>query len=893
MTGNPIHGAYQIGQSFWLDYIRRDMLENGDLARLIADGEIRGVTSNPSIFEKAIGGSALYDSAMRPLAHAGWTPERVFENLAVHDVREATDLLLPVYEGTDGRDGFVSIEVNPQLADDTEASLEEARRLWRAVNRPNLMVKIPATPAGIPAIEQAIAEAINVNVTLIFALERYHEVMQAYLRGLERRNEDGLALDRIASVASFFVSRVDSAVDRQLELIVREEGPHAPRAAALRGHAAIANAKLAYAQFQSTFAEPRFERLRQQGARVQRPLWASTSTKNPAYSDVLYVEQLIGPDTVNTLPPTTLQAYRDHGNADESLERDLADARAQLEAIETLGISLAQVTQQLEEQGVRAFAESYEQLIDSVAQRLTQMRLELGALQPLLNSTLAEFEGDRVASRYWRADPSLWPRADGQSVVDQAEVWRAQLPQLDNSFDRLALSEVERVAWLAPGGVSWPRAAGGQQLSLESLDPAAQRSLRSNTPTASTLFVVVSRRPHDPAAEAMLASNWRRAANRLGDQAAQHFLVIAEQGSDLQQQAESLGLPLLIGDPIFTAALAAAQLNGSRAAEVVENAEGARARCAPNHRGVENRGLYLGGFLTIAAQQGRWRLGLLTDPEAEPFADWLADSLQRTGLGERVAVLRQVPVENGSEDRVLVYLRNTGELDRRFSSWVESGIPSLLIDMDLGFGGEVVRWQMGVAVAAYALGLELQPPGIEQRAAERFGRELQRSSRSGRAPWLKPDASLPGGRVWWTISEPQAKTADKLQTFAQALGQRLDTAGMLNLTLLRRRSRRLRRTLSDLGQALAGRGVDLRVGWGDSLMSSGPIDRQVSVLLCEQPKRDEPIPGQERSFGELQLMQGLAMFAELSAGHHECALISFESPATVNDWLQAVIEALS
>lgn len=376
---NEIHRAYELGQSFWLDYIRRDLLEDGELDRLIQDKEIRGVTSNPSIFRKAIADSDLYLAAMQPLAHAGWDGERIFEALAVEDIRAATDLFLPLYESTDGGDGFVSMEVNPELAADTQKTLEEARRLWEWVNRPNLFVKIPATQAGVPAIEQAIFEGININVTLIFSLERYSAVMEAYVVGLERRAEAGEPLERVASVASFFVSRVDSAVDPKLEAIVQEGGAEAERAQALMGKAAIANAKLAYAMFGSVFESPRFDRLKEAGARVQRPLWASTSTKNADYSDVLYVEELIGQHTVNTLPPKTLDAFRDHGAAKPTLAAGQSEARAQLEELAAVGISLDEITADLERDGVRAFADAYVSLIETVGERATDMRTEIEA----------------------------------------------------------------------------------------------------------------------------------------------------------------------------------------------------------------------------------------------------------------------------------------------------------------------------------------------------------------------------------------------------------------------------------------------------------------------------------------------------------------------------------
>jgi transaldolase len=376
---NPIQRLHALGQSVWLDFIRLDLLRSGQLAGMVADDEVRGVTSNPTIFEQAISEGDVYTSAIRPLAIEGWSQERIFDALALEDIGEASAVLLPLYEASNGEDGYVSLEVSPYLANDTEGTLEEARRLWATVNRPNLMIKIPATKPGIPAIEQAILEGINVNVTLIFSLQRYADVIDAYLRGLEGRLEQGLSLDHVASVASFFVSRVDTKVDAMLEEIQQNRSRSAERATALKGKIAIANAKLAYAQFKGSFGNERFERLKLHGARFQRPLWASTSTKNPTYPDTYYVDNLIGAHTVNTLPPQTLDAFRDHGTAEPMLELNLADARGQIEILASLGISMQKVTDELEDEGVEKFASSYASVLETIAKRAHSLRQESGS----------------------------------------------------------------------------------------------------------------------------------------------------------------------------------------------------------------------------------------------------------------------------------------------------------------------------------------------------------------------------------------------------------------------------------------------------------------------------------------------------------------------------------
>ena len=347
---NPLLRLSQLGQSLWYDYITRDLVASGRLARLIAEDGLRGMTSNPTIFEKAIAGSRLYDEDIRRLSDQGRTAGEIFESLAVADVRAACDTFMPLYQQSAGADGFVSLEVSPTLANDTEGTMHEAERLWGAVARPNAMIKIPGTRAGLPAITHCIAAGINVNVTLLFSLERYAEVVEAFLAGLELRLSRGLSIQAIASVASFFVSRVDGKVDALLD-----RTPGHP----LRGKVAIANASMAYGLFERTLATPRWDRLAQEGARPQRPLWASTSTKDPRLSDVYYVEALAAPQTVNTLPPETFDAYRDHGDPAVRIQGSIAAAPAQLDALAEAGIDLKTVTRELEEDGVAKFGASY------------------------------------------------------------------------------------------------------------------------------------------------------------------------------------------------------------------------------------------------------------------------------------------------------------------------------------------------------------------------------------------------------------------------------------------------------------------------------------------------------------------------------------------------------
>ncbi|HEY3310580.1 MAG TPA: transaldolase [Anaerolineales bacterium] len=360
---------FEAGQSVWLDNIQRSLLKNGELAGMIARGEIRGITSNPTIFMNAITKSHDYDDSLLPLANSGLSTEEIFFHMAIEDIQAAADLFLPLYKESNGGDGYVSLEVNPYLAQDTAATLAQAKDFWQRVDRPNLMVKIPATRACLPAITDALTAGVNINVTLIFSRERYAEVMDAFMLGLEQRLAIRLPVDHLASVASFFVSRVDTNVDPRLQEMVNAGGPVGQKAAALLGKAAIANARLAYADFKAVVAGERFQALKAKGARLQRPLWASTSTKNPAYRDVLYMEELIGPHTVDTAPLPSIAAFLDHGRVRPSLEEDLPGASQVFASLEELGISMKQVTDQLEVEGVKTFSDAFSVLIKAVDDR--------------------------------------------------------------------------------------------------------------------------------------------------------------------------------------------------------------------------------------------------------------------------------------------------------------------------------------------------------------------------------------------------------------------------------------------------------------------------------------------------------------------------------------------
>ena len=375
MSTNPLIELTRLGQSVWNDNIERKLITSGELKRLIDEDGLSGVTSNPAIFEKAIAGSDLYADQLRDTAKIGKNAQEIYEALAIQDIQMAADVLASVYDKTGGTDGFVSLECSPLLASDTQATIEETRRLWRLVDRKNVMIKIPGTAEGIPAIEEGIYEGININITLLFSLHAYDQTIEAYIRGLERRVAENKPIDNISSVASFFVSRIDSAVDKELERRIGQASDEKEKATlqSLLGRIAIANAKIAYQRYKKVFHGERFAALKQKSAQVQRPLWASTSTKNPVYPDVYYVEALIGPETVDTLPPATIVAFRDHGRARVTIEDNLDEERALLARLEEVGISLDQVTAHVLADAVRLFVEPFEKLLKTIESRAAEV----------------------------------------------------------------------------------------------------------------------------------------------------------------------------------------------------------------------------------------------------------------------------------------------------------------------------------------------------------------------------------------------------------------------------------------------------------------------------------------------------------------------------------------
>ena len=709
-----------LGQSLWYDNIQRKLLENGELKAMIERGDIRGVTSNPTIFQNAIAKTNDYDAALIPLAWSGWDAEKIFWHLAIEDIQEACDLFRPLYDETKGGDGYVSLEVSPYLANETEATEKQAKELWERVNRPNLMVKIPATKAGIPAIRQTIAAGINVNVTLIFSLERYAEVMDAYLSGLEDRVAANEPINMIASVASFFVSRVDTKID-----------PKLPKDSSLLGKAAIANAKLAYHAFEETFTSARFATLKARfSARAQRPLWASTGTKNPAYSDTVYVDNLIGPDTVNTVPPATLDAFRDHGKAAITITRGLDESKAQIAELEALGISMKQVTQELEEEGVKSFADAFKVLLDVVDDR---RKSAVSSINPLADSVarrLSTLVDSSVAARVWAHDPTLWASdAAGQAEVKIRLGWLNSIEdartRLDGylSFAKQVHDEgIDRVLVIGMGGSSLTAEVLSSLLAaanieaklslaiLDSTDPEQVALAAKNYPPEKSLYILASKSGGTAELLAAFDYFWELSKGN-----GSRFVVTTDAGSSLEKLAKDRGFRKVFNaDPMvggrFSAltdfGLVPAALLGMDIEKLLKSAE----KIQKVSRDNRSAGFALGAVLAESALAGRDKLTVLSDAPVSAFAGWIeqviAESSGKHGKGMLPVPLEPLAApEMYGSDRLFVYLRNNGELDADIASLKNAGFPviefSFMSPYDVG--AEFFRWEIAVSVLCHIL----------------------------------------------------------------------------------------------------------------------------------------------------------------------------------------------
>jgi transaldolase/glucose-6-phosphate isomerase len=760
---NPLKQLEACGQAPWLDFLKRSLVQSGELQTLIDRDGLKGLTSNPSIFQKAIGEGEEYAGAIRDFLNTGdHSLSDIYEHLAIADIQAAADVLRPVYEKSEARDGYVSLECSPYLANDTEATLVEARRLWAAVDRPNLMVKVPATPAGIPAIRQLIGEGININITLLFAVEVYEQVVEAYVCGLEDLQRAGGDVARIGSVASFFISRIDSAVEKSLNALddtVADE---------LRGKVAIASAKIAYARYQALFSGPRWQALSSIGAQTQRLLWASTSTKNKHFRDTLYVEDLIGRDTVDTIPPATMDAFRDHGQVKpDGIEADVDSAHAVLATLKAQGIALGDITDALVAAGVQQFADAFDRLFLAIANhrkdilgtRQSSLSIEEGSVALTL-AVDAELEAWRQGGRIrrlWAGDKSLWSGADEDKWGGWLTVIDAELAHSERLRDFAAWVQhrgFTDVLLLGMGGSSlgpevlaetfgnqtgWP-----EFHMLDSTDPKQIKEVEAAVDLGRTLIIVSSKSGGTLEPNIFMAYFLDRLATAVGKgKAPSHFVAVTDPGSSLDQQARTLGFAhIFYGVPsiggrysvLSKFGLVPAAAMGLDFRRLLQSARPMQIACGPDAPPDANPGVQLGVALGIAASQfGRDKVTIITAPAIADLGAWLEQLLaESTGkLGRGLIPVAGEPLavaDRYGDDRFFVYLGVDGQNDdaqrRAVLAMAKAGHPVACIMMPdiLSLGQEFFRWEVATAVAGAIIGINpFDQPDVEASKIETRG----------------------------------------------------------------------------------------------------------------------------------------------------------------------------
>jgi len=865
-TQTAMQTLLELGQSVWLDYLRRGMLRSGELQSLIDDG-LRGMTSNPTIFEHAIGGSSDYDDELRALARSGKSNLEIFERLAVEDVRQAADLFRPAYDATAGQDGFVSLEVSPTLARDTEKTIAEARRLWAEVDRPNVMIKVPGTKEGWPAIERLLTEGINVNITLLFSLEHYRQVAEAYLRALQARARAGQAVDRLASVASFFVSRVDTETDRRIEA---KGGPLLD----LRGKAAIANAQLAYAWFRDLLKSADWQRLASTGARPQRLLWASTGTKNPGYSDVLYVDTLIGPDTVNTMPPATLQLFEDHGNVRRTLPEDASEAHLVLERLAAGGVDFIDVARALEDDGIEKFAKSFEALLAVIGEKRKALTDQAppahSAVFPVVDAAVAHrldaIDVAQLPRRIWTRDATVWKEDPdtpeirdrlgwltvGKVMAQQAKDLKSFADEVRAEFDRVVLcgmggsSLAPEVLWRTFGA-----APGHPSLHvLDSTDPDAIRQVEQGGDLAKTLFIISSKSGTTQESDGFFRYFWERTGGR-GPQ----FVAITDPGTPLERLASErrfrrafLNPPDIGGrySALSFFGLVPAALIGVDVETLLHRAHRMAEACAACVPPLESPGAWLGAILGESALAGRDKATFVLSPGIASFGLWveqlIAESTGKEGKGILpVADEPLGPLDVYRGDRVFVSMVLAGEadggVDARLAALEDAGHPVVHLRLDdrYDLGQEFFRWEFATAVAGAVLRIN---PFDQPNVAE--------SKANTKAVLAKGSAPSPPA------------SAVELERFLAGIEPGDYLAIMAYLPPTPENDRRLAAIRLRLRDRLK---VATTLGYGPRFLhSTGQLHkggRPVGHFLqiTDRMKEDLPVPGESFTFGQLEAAQ--------------------------------------
>ena len=942
LTKNPLQELRDFGQSVWLDYIRRSLMSSGELARLIEQDGLMGMTSNPSIFEKAITGSTDYSDSLAALEKENLDAMSLYERLAIPDIQTAADTLRPVYERTKFRDGYVSLEVSPFLAHNTQATLSEARRLWKAVGRENLMIKVPGTPEGLPAIEQLLSEGINVNVTLLFAQEVYEKVAQIYISALEKRSGD---LRKMAGVASFFVSRIDSYIDPIAKAKLKTAGP-GERALLERviGKVAIANAKLAYVRYKEIFSGPRWEALKARGAQTQRLLWASTSTKDPAFSDILYVEELIGPDTVDTIPPATFDAFRNHGKPRASLEADVDQARETMSALAKVGIDMNEVTEQLLRQGVKLFAEAFDKLLNSVDRTC---KVKAGAetdaqtfslpndLKKLVDAAMEDWQIGGKVRRLWARDASLWTNSDEAKWLGWLGVIEDQLE--DIAHLKSVAADIKQAGFkyallLGMGGSSlcpevlkksFGKIEGFPDLFvLDSTDPAQIRDFEKKIDLANTVFIVSSKSGTTLEPNIFKQYFFERVKQTVGvDQAGSRFIAITDPGSHMEKVATAdkfrhilHGVPSIGGrySALSDFGMAPGAIIGINIADFLDRAESMDVSCSHCVPIEKNPGVMLGLVLGALGKHGRDKVTLIASPGIMDLGAWLeqllAESTGKDGKG-LIPVDRETPAPPNvyGNDRIFAYLRLKSAPDATQDAAIrvlaDAGQPVVRIEVDsaMNLGQEFFRWEIATAVAGSILGINaFNQPDVE--ASKVATRKLtDEYERTGSLPAEKPFFSAGGVSLFSDEANVKELGSQKsLTDYLRAHLNRLKAGDYFALLAYIERDDAHQNVLSRMRMNVRDhKHVATCLGFGPRFLHStgqaykgGPNTGVFLQVTCNDPA-DLPVPGQKYTFGVVKAAQARGDFQVLAERKRRALRVHLDDLETGLKSLEsAIAEAL-
>jgi len=913
---NPLVDIRQFDQSIWLDFIRRKILINGELQRRITDEALRGVTSNPAIFEKAIGGSDDYDSAIRALALQGKTTDEIYTALAVADVQHACDLFRPLYDSANNAsDGYVSLEVSPALVNDTAGTIEEGIRFWQTVNRPNVMIKVPATLEGLPAIRRLIAEGINVNVTLIFGLERYELVAEAYLAGLEDRARAGLAIARIDSVASFFLSRIDVLIDPLLEKIAADGGERGALAQSLVGEVALASAKQAYQLYKEIFAGPRWEQLRAQGAETQRLLWASTGNKNPNYDDLKYVENLIGPKTVNTVPVETLDIFRAKGQPADRLEQGVDRAREVLRRLPELGLNLEELTNHLEVDGAKKFNEPFGKLMESIEKKRQQALTEvvvatsqqLGEYQPAVDARIQALNEQDFTTGFWQKNPALWVQdAAGQASISSfmgwlrvAETMVGAVPEIEQFVHEVKAAGFKHVVIMGMGGstmapivfkAAFAQGENGLPLSvLDTTDPGTVRQIEESVPLADTLFVVASKSGTTAEPLAFGDYFYAKLKELKGERAGENFVAITDPGSQFVTSATALGYRRIflnfseVGGRFSALSyfgLVPAALYGLPIGELLERAIRMMRACGAYGPVATNPGLELGAALGVLAQHGRDKLTLVVPEALNDLGLWLeqliAESTGKEGKGILpVAGEPLAAVATYGTDRVFVYMGYRGQADpantARLQELAQAGHPVITILMNdaLDLGQEFFRWEVATAVASAVFGINpFDQPNVQAAKTATDGL-MKVVEAQGHLPETSLPAARENGVDYYSAATGEGATGVLRAFFAQARpGDFLCLQAYLTETPAVSASlQTLRQRVQEQLHIATTSGYGPRFLHSTGQYHKGGPDTGLFVQFTDDNPRDLPLPGRSYTFGTFKNAQALGDLEALHGYH--------------------------